>query len=439
MNLLLIMVRGLRASSLGCYGNDWIPTPTINQLAAQGIVFDHCIADHPHSPGQLPTWRSGFYQFPEKTESADPQSFPDLLETFQRHKISSVLIKSSRKNRDPAILSIAEKGWMRVVTPAPGANQTTTQAILKSLDEELTNFSSPGKELLCIELDDLLPPWEISEEYLDLYFGAAPEDQEIAEPLLPGEVAPAPLPVSEPVFEPQTGFLDPDDYQSFLNLQETYGAAVSQLDAVLGEILARLDQRKLRSHTAIVLVSDWGQSLGDHGLVGDSKPWLHEEVVHLPLIIALPGNSFSGLRISALVQPVDLAPTLSELMGVSFPQSQGFDLRPLWEENVTRVRDYACSGNRVGDRVEWSLRTADWALLMPIPAHEEHQERTVQLYVKPEDRWEINDVRHHQIEVSESLETTLEAFVGATQQKPPFSPPSLVSSASSAPAKANET
>jgi hypothetical protein len=188
-----------------------------------------------------------------------------------------------------------------------------------------------------------------------------------------------------------------------------------------------LDDLEMTDETAVVVVSDVGQSLGEHGVVGPIRPWLHEEVVHLPLLIRLPGQAHAGRRVSALVQAVDLAPTLAGLQGVPFPACHGQDLSPLWQGKIQHLRDYACSGCRVGDGVEWSLRTSACALLVPVRETEDSH-RVTQLYVKPEDRWEFNNVRHHMLDWSEALEQTLRNFVQAANSSPlPFDPPALPS------------
>ena len=92
-------------------------------------------------------------------------------------------------------------------------------------------------------------------------------------------------------------------------------------------------------------------------------------------------------------------------------------------DQVEEVRDYACSGLQVGDGVEWSLRTPDWSLLLPIRTDPADPARRPQLYVKPDDRWEVNDVAQHHAELVEALERTLRAFVTATAEATFESPP----------------
>src|SRR5437016_3487649 len=60
MNVLVLSLPGLRLHHLGCYGNEWVATPALDRLAAQGVVFDRHYADCPGLPLELrPAW-TGF-------------------------------------------------------------------------------------------------------------------------------------------------------------------------------------------------------------------------------------------------------------------------------------------------------------------------------------------------------------------------------------------
>ena len=86
------------------------------------------------------------------------------------------------------------------------------------------------------------------------------------------------------------------------------------------------------------------------------------------------------------------------------------------------MRDYACSGLCVGDTVEWALRSPEWAFLLPL--HE--AARTAQLYAKPDDRWELNNVLQHHPALAERLEAVLRGFVEATRLPGSLRPPELL-------------
>ncbi len=156
-----------------------------------------------------------------------------------------------------------------------------------------------------------------------------------------------------------------------------------------------------------------------------SAPWLHDEVIHLPLIVRLPGGVQAGRRVSALTQAVDLAPTLAQWFQTPLSGTHGGSLLPLIHGETEAIRSYACAGLQVGEAIEYALRTPDWAFLLPVPASPDAAARAPQLYVKPDDRWEVNDVLQHHAELVEQLERTLRDFVTASCQSGPLQAPSL--------------
>ena len=121
----------------------------------------------------------------------------------------------------------------------------------------------------------------------------------------------------------------PDDLAR--KLKHGYYAGVSYTDAQVGKVLAELDRLGLRKNTIIVLWGDHGWKLGEH------DAWCkHSNVendVNAPLILSVPGMKNAGTHTDALVEFVDIYPTLSELAGLSLPgHLEGTSFKPLLEE-----------------------------------------------------------------------------------------------------------
>jgi arylsulfatase A-like enzyme len=114
------------------------------------------------------------------------------------------------------------------------------------------------------------------------------------------------------------------------------------VDAQLGAVLDHLRDDESLDEILVCVTSGSGLPLGEHGFVGFERPWLHEELVHLPLILRLPEATEAGLRVAALTQPVDLWPTLLK-WGSPEWAGHGFSLWPLIRGDVAEVRPYACS------------------------------------------------------------------------------------------------
>src|SRR6266478_4898787 len=85
MKVLVIVARGLNAGYLGCYGNAWVETPTLDRLATEGVVFDRHYADCPSPEGACRSWRTGRCPLPV-AEGASPAPSPADLLALLREK-----------------------------------------------------------------------------------------------------------------------------------------------------------------------------------------------------------------------------------------------------------------------------------------------------------------------------------------------------------------
>ena len=98
-----------------------------------------------------------------------------------------------------------------------------------------------------------------------------------------------------------------------------YYALVEHLDHQLGRLIDHLEESGQRENTIIMFMSDHGECLGDHGLYWKGG-FFYECNVHVPLIFSCPGLIKEGLRSDALVELMDVAPTVLELLELPVPQ-----------------------------------------------------------------------------------------------------------------------
>jgi arylsulfatase A-like enzyme len=395
MRILVLALRGVHLGYLGCYGNSWIRTPHLDTLASEGVVFDHHYSDCPSPAGAWNAWRTGRYDFPvpQSKTASGLQDSPDLLSILRGSEIPAILISES----DTASEGGAEKWHDRISFTADEAKSNFSRVMVKKVLQADRNLKSHNDALVWVETNFLAPPWLV-EESSDDYFSDAGDGDSFARP-------------TEPLENPTIGWVDRSDDLMFARLQRTYATVVSQLDDGLGQLLEELRRRERGSPMMLIVTADRGFPLGEHGLVGDFRPWLHDELVHIPLLIRMPSGTAAGSRIRALTQPADLMPTLLEAFGLDIPEIHGSSLLPLIRGEQERIREFACSGLRIGNALEWSLRSPDWAFLSPIFPEENDPSRDPQLYVKPDDRWEVNNVLQHHSDLAENLEKTLSAFI----------------------------
>lgn len=123
-----------------------------------------------------------------------------------------------------------------------------------------------------------------------------------------------------------------------------YQALVSQCDASLGRVLDAMDAHDLWDDTMLIVCTDHGFLLGEHERWGKGTPWL-EETAHTPLFVWDPAAGARGARSEALVQTIDIGPTLLDHFGLEpTPRMQGRSLRQVIAEDVA-PREYAMFGS----------------------------------------------------------------------------------------------
>src|SRR4029079_13445688 len=96
---------------------------------------------------------------------------------------------------------------------------------------------------------------------------------------------------------------------------------------LVGRFFDRLSARGLFDRAIIVVVSDHGEGLGDHG-EAEHGLLLYREALHVPVIVRLPGGTGGGRRISGSIALIDIAPTLLELVGGATDGMDGVSLAP---------------------------------------------------------------------------------------------------------------
>lgn len=122
---------------------------------------------------------------------------------------------------------------------------------------------------------------------------------------------------------------DPNTDADFATeVRKHYAACVSYADAMVGKIVKQLDDLGLRENTILVLWGDHGWHLGEHNVWG--KHTLFEESLRAPMIICYPDMPSPGKKTDAMVETIDLFPTLCDLTELPSPEGvQGVSLKPI--------------------------------------------------------------------------------------------------------------
>ena len=141
---------------------------------------------------------------------------------------------------------------------------------------------------------------------------------------------------------------------------QAYHACVSFIDAQLGLVLDALKKNGLWEETVVVFTSDHGYHLGDHFIWG--KVTLFDVGARVPFIVRAPGLSKSGATSEAMVELIDVYPTLADLAGLKAPDHlQGASLRPLLgHPDRLGKKKYAYSVVSRGPKLGYALRNQNW-------------------------------------------------------------------------------
>lgn len=397
-NVLIFYIDDLRPE-LGCYGVDAIKSPNIDALATAGVVFNRAYCQQALCGPSRISMMSG--QYPSTTGIMDlwtplTKAVPDAMSLPRYFKERKYVTYSFGKvyhhTRDD------QKSW-DTIKPKPEsvyANRQTLRAIKQREEEGKKNGVSPeelrilskgpaiemadvkdeaypdGKIaqqaiealqqnsnkpfFMCVGLTKPHLPFAAPKRYWDLYDR---EQFSVPERSLPTDAPSLAFTIWGELRAyagiPSTGNLS--DAQT-KELKHGYAASISFTDAQVGKVLAEVDRLGLRDNTIIVLWGDHGYKLGEYGAW--CKHTNLELDTHVPFIVSAPGFA-PGKRSNALVEMIDIFPTLAQLTGGDIPEScEGKSIRPVLENPEMPFRPFALSMYPRGKTVGYSLRTDRW-------------------------------------------------------------------------------
>ena len=287
-SVILITIDTLRADRLGCYGNRTIPTPAADQLARDGVVFRRALAQVPLTlpshvailTGTYPMWNG----VEDLTTAGLRPGIPTLAEVFRRHGYATAAFVSSfvlnsmwglQRGFDFYDDTINQEGPAEHPRLERRASETVDRTLRWIEDHRSRPF------FLWLHLYDPHAPYDPPEPF-KTRFRAHPYDGEIA-----------------------------------------------YADEQVGRLLSFLETQSLYSSSLIVLASDHGEGLGEHGEQQHGL-FIYNSTVHVPLILKPPaGFKLVRRSINQVVSTVDIAPTLTQACGFPSPDSASFQGRSL--------------------------------------------------------------------------------------------------------------
>jgi len=174
-----------------------------------------------------------------------------------------------------------------------------------------------------------------------------------------------------------------------------YAACISYVDKLVGDVINELEKQGLDQNTTIVLWSDHGWLLGEHGIWG--KHCLFEEALLSPLMIGYPGMPNKGISTQSIVESVDIFPTLCEISGIPAPKNlSGKSLLPVLKDPKFK-NSYAVSYWKSGST---TIRTNQHRLIL-------HKDGYAELYDHSSPEKEAKNQASSQKDLVKSLSATL--------------------------------
>jgi arylsulfatase A-like enzyme len=142
------------------------------------------------------------------------------------------------------------------------------------------------------------------------------------------------------------------------HMRRHYYAKITTVDEQVGKVLDALAARGYLEDSLVILCSDHGELLGDHRLA--YKWLLYDPIVHIPLMIKMPGGQGANTNVHDLVSLIDLGPTLLDAIGADLPDYlEGKSLLPYLQGETTTPRQAVYSE----DNYQIMLRTSTHKLI----------------------------------------------------------------------------
>jgi arylsulfatase A-like enzyme len=347
-NVILIIIDTLRADHLGCYGYERPITPNIDRLAEDGILFSTCI-------------------------SQAPWTIPSIMSIMTSMYPSVNGVMDSKGRLDPMRLTLAEALGEAGYRTAGLVSHTFVDARFGfgegfEIFEERKGIHQPAEILndlaisILEEIDgenffffihyfDPHFPYEPPAPYDTLYQDNIPENKSITWKEMK-QFAQVKNPLPSEVLDRYIALYDGEIYYN---------------DAMIGEFIDYLKTSGLYDNTTIVLTADHGEEFKDHDSMGHTRT-LYDELVHVPLLVKLPGSEKAGTVVENQVRSIDIAPTLLSITGVDIPpEFLGVDLSQFWTSDDTPLA---------------------------LPAYSETSRHAILRSIRTEDRKYIQNFRH---------------------------------------------
>jgi arylsulfatase A-like enzyme len=395
INVLLITVDTLRADHVGSYGGT-VPTPTFDALAREGVLVETAISPIPLTAPSHATLLTGLQpanhglllNLPMPLRNG-VRTLPEVL-ADRGYRTAAFVAGFTLKSRVSPLFErfqLYDDDFSRVpLVPEPILSTSLARLPLREMGKPLAWRERNGERTVRAASDWLRRNGTAGPFFLWVHLWD-PHGPYLPPPDFVRRFAPGGLGAyrgdwyAVPVGKRREFLADPQEVGT---LRALYAAEVAYADREAGRLLALVRDLGLLERTLVVLTSDHGESLTEHGYYFNHAASVHETTLRVPLILRFPEGRWAGRRISRVAGLADVAPTVREVLALRAPRRM---------DGVSFLRDLEGAGNPAvpvlaavfpgeipGGQSLFAVRTADhkyiwsspwWAGHILIPEREE--------------------------------------------------------------------
>ena len=278
LNLVVVTIDTLRPDHLGCYGYQKIETPAIDGIARTGVLFENAVTQTPLTPPSHASIFTGLYPTKHHVRNTGGFILPASSTTLA------------------AILQ--QRGWHTAAF--------VSSAVLKKLFGFNQGFAV---------YDDQMPRPGNSREFLEDPERSAGDTIDRALQWL-GTQSGKPYFLWVHLYDPHMPYRPPEPFKQQYR-ERPYDGEIAYADHELARLLDAVRKKSPADKTLIAVLSDHGESLGEHGEYSHGV-FLYDATLRIAFLMSGPGVP-AGLRVKQQARTVDFLPTVLELMGSKPP------------------------------------------------------------------------------------------------------------------------
>jgi len=430
MNTIVICLDTLRWDALGCYNPNWVETPCIDHYAKKATRFDRMFcASFPTVPMRADSytgvvgWPRYGWHWPEK-----PPKLPQVLNgagyhtglvldtvallgkggfqtTFDEHfRIDKDV--DDGVTQDDIVIPVPREHYRGNAGEFLGhrvsrshyrhENDWFVTRTARTACDWLEDNAKRDKWFLWVDTFEIHEDWMPPKHYVDRY---------------------SPNYTGPDYTFPNYAYTDIYTPEALQHLRDCYAGEVTLSDRWIGHLLRQIELMGLFENTCVILTSDHGMYIGEHGRCGKhtvrrDDPWpIYDEVARTPLLVWAPFEN-APRTVDALCQPADIMATVLDLAGVEAPKMNGKSWKPLLtgEEDTLHGRVYTTfhSGEKEAGGPVPSLITVTTPTYTAVFGRKPHRP---ELYDRREDPAQLDNIAAKEAGLVEQLRADLVAFM----------------------------